>query len=391
MTKITSVHFGDVHTGASNDPTQLKAEMDFVMQTIYKIGKNLNLITLTGDFFHKRLQLDSQPALVGFKFIYDLVEYCKKHSIKFRLIQGTITHDYSQLDIFESLQDDNIFKIIKTVQEEQLFDDVRVLYVPEEYPDNISEHYSKFIDLENPENSKNKYDLIFGHGTFKFQAHSSQIYESEKSVEKAPIFDQSKFINYFKGFCIFGHIHTQCNYKNKVFYHGSLSRNNHGEEKPKGFLVSSYDTADNSYKVVFVENKLAEKFKTLKWSEQFDNIDLSSVSTVIKLIDDTFTNFSNIRLVVDVDLSKELIDFIRRYYASNKNFSLLMKFVEISKKLLEKDNDEHVTELTEGDLIPDVDLVSGDPFAVISEFILQTHSQKISAEEVRNLVETGKK
>ena len=59
---------------------------------------------------------------------------------------GTRSHDKDQLEIFEIekkyLEDDIDMKIFRTVSSEKIFDDLEVLYVPEEYVSDKDEYYT---------------------------------------------------------------------------------------------------------------------------------------------------------------------------------------------------------------------------------------------------------
>lgn len=389
MTKKLGIHFGDIHFGAQ-DPQKTIDELNAtVINMVDKLKNKVAYITINGDLFHKKLELDSKAALRAFKFIYELKEKCIKYNIKLRLIQGTATHDFGMLHIFDSLVDNNIFRIIYKVEIEQLFDNLKVLYIPEEYPSNINEYYKDYL-VENSD-----IDLIFGHGTFKFQAHTSQIYESERVVGNAPIFDEVEFIekHYFKGFCIFGHIHTHCNYKKKIYYAGSLSRTSHGEEKEKGILVSIYDTENQNYDIKFVANELASKYKSISYEADINIYEFNQIEEIIKKINKNFADYEYIRLVVNSEINKDITDTIRKYYADNRNFIFLLKFkVETDiNNLLINDNSE-TTEQESNTLIEGLNIeLSNSHYDNISTFIKEVYDYDINPQKVETMVNENDK
>ena len=98
------------------------------------------------------------------------------------MIQGTKSHDLNQLQIFKHYEDDEDldFRIIETVQDEEILG-LKVLYVPEEYPENSDEYYSAY--------KQNKYNIMFAHTTFDFVAQPGQIEISKKDTHTAPGYD----------------------------------------------------------------------------------------------------------------------------------------------------------------------------------------------------------
>ena len=83
-----------------------------------------------------------------------------------------------------------------------------------------------------------------------------------------PIFAQDEFIDMAR-LTIFGHDHRHQNYREQIYYNGSFSRLCHGEEYPKGFLMSYID--EDETETIFVENEHALEFKTISIETLFTN------------------------------------------------------------------------------------------------------------------------
>ena len=246
----------DIHFGAM-DPDRLYNELvEMFLKPISE--SDLDLVMLCGDYWDKKLILTDRSAILGINFLTELIKVCKNKNIKIRLLKGTFTHDLNQLESFRSFIDYDTFNIINTVTEEEIKGN-KILYVPEEYPENKEEFYKDYFNDE----KKNYYDMIFGHGTIEFQAWQSQLIESEKPIKSAPVFNEEYLMQFSKGPIVYGHIHVATSYKNKIYYCGSFSRFAHNEEKEKGFLTIEYD--NGKYSVDFQENTLAQKFIKLNF------------------------------------------------------------------------------------------------------------------------------
>jgi hypothetical protein len=191
--------------------------------------------------------------------MYELISCCEEIGTKLRVLKGTITHDHNQLDNFKHLEADATnFRIINNAEYEELMDDLHVLYIPEEYPEDQKEYYSQFFDtLEG-----GKYDFIFGHGTYEFEAFKCQVFESERPIKSAPVFSEKEFINYCN-YSFFNHIHRRSSYKERIFYNGSFSRTAFGEEDPKGFHYIEYDPDKCKAVIKFIVNTDAPTYTTV--------------------------------------------------------------------------------------------------------------------------------
>jgi hypothetical protein len=273
------------------------------------------MVVIAGDLTDHKLSFNSQDSKSCINFIERLVKLSQTKNFSIRVIKGTRNHDLDQLNNFLYLQErsDIDFKIINKVTIETLKEN-KILYLPEEYIEDIDEYYKDYFNQE--------YDLCFFHGTFAHVEYVSKIIESEKSMLNAPIFSYSTMAEKVRGPIIGGHIHIMQSYKKKVYYTGSFSRWKMSEEKDKGYLIFTYDNTSNDYSVNTVKNTLASKFVTVNLEDLIDIEDLSekldeSVKAIRSWKDSS--NIEHLRIITENSDEEYLTNFnlIRNYFLEN--------------------------------------------------------------------------
>lgn len=256
--KYNGVVISDIHFGAI-DSQQLKDELSKIFLNYLYDMKKIDFIVITGDYFDHKLYLNDITSNYAFSFMNNIVKIAKQHKCPIRIIYGTESHEVNQYKIFSTFENDNDldFKVVYTVQEEELCKDLWVLYLPEEFMYSKKEYYKKFFE------NKEKYNYIFGHGIIQEVMTNSSIDKKKDNVrKKVPIFTTSELLNICKGQIYFGHYHINTNISDKVFYVGSFTRWQYGEEKPKGFYHTIYDVNKDIYNQTFIENNLSKKYIT---------------------------------------------------------------------------------------------------------------------------------
>jgi hypothetical protein len=333
---IHGIQTGDLHWG-HNCPEALYAELKKGLYKTIKDDKRIDYVVIDGDYFHKKLSSNDRPYQLAIKFFYELLTLCQKRNIKLRALRGTITHDFAQLDVFKAFESTHpCFRLINTVEVEELLPDVFVLFIPEEYPENQEEYYSEYFDLD----EDSAYDLIIGHGTFKFQAWQNQVIESERPHRSAPVFDEKLMSDIAIGPIVFGHIHTPCDYRKKVFYHGSYTRDGMGEEEAKGFLFIEYDVEDGSFDVTFIENTEAPIYKTVNFDVIHDECggdDVASIQEVFELKKTCHKLRIRYEKKTDDEQSVARAELLREHFASVSDIEVLEK--KTSNIVAESDED----------------------------------------------------
>jgi len=261
------VDAGDFHFGAKDDEHLAKEYDDHFNSFIEENKDEIDLVVISGDLFHKELKMSSESMRLLLGCFTKTLKICERNNIQVRLLQGTMSHDRGQVETLGiALNHYENFKVITTCCVEEFHKDLKILYIPEEYPKDMKEFYKEAIF----EAEDDAYDFVFFHGTMDFQSFASQVYESELPMESAPVFKADDLIRICKGAVSGGHIHTACDYKQKVFYHGSFSRTCQGEPKSKGFMFYVYDSEKKSFDHEFVENTDAPIFKSVSIDELFE-------------------------------------------------------------------------------------------------------------------------
>jgi hypothetical protein len=333
--KFSSVNIADLHVDAV-DPKKFFKELESTFINYIKLHKNeIDLINILGDYFNSKISLTSQSAILALKFINSLCTFCHANDIELRIIKGTKTHDFNQLDNYKYLEKKyKNFKIYNQVTEEEI-KGIRILYVPEEYMNDQNLFYKEYKEKE--------YDLMFGHGTFDVFAFQNQIQESERNIKGSPVFYYQEWHDVIKYNIIFGHIHVHNIYK-KLEYCGSYTRWIHGEEKPKGFIVNTINLKDETSVNQFIENPNADSYITVNLSSLLESNSSLSVEQLAKL--STFSNDnSNIKLKIDTDMSNEDIRILKETFSDNDNMKIEVK--SIAERIVAEEKDNEFSFLTD--------------------------------------------
>lgn len=346
--KYTGCILSDLHFGSTNsDNFYNELKLSFLDYIKYKV-KKVDFIVICGDYFDHLLYLNEEPANKACLFMDELVTYAKQNNIKIRIIYGTESHECNQYSIFfgKLMDSDLDFKVIKTVSEENLFPDMKVLYLPEEYIYNKSEYYKNYLQ------GSQKYNYIFGHGVIQELMPSAvHVEKSSKNSNRAkvPVFNSNELISSCSGEVYFGHYHVNTEIQNKVFYVGSFSRWIFGEEKKKGFYITEFSPTNYSYKHHFIENTLAPEYLSINYgydSKIFKNKDeLFSELKKIESLSDINPN-DHVRLVMNIpeeyDDPSSLVSTLNERFKDSKNVKIKLTNGFIKKN--QKVNEEYLKE-----------------------------------------------
>jgi signal peptidase I len=279
---LNIIALADLHFGPTNNPSEIYHALQAVVYPYIQKAQP-DIIVICGDDTDERLDLSQIATRFYLQFVHDITHFKKSNGspIAVRWISGTESHTKNQLQSLYYLASDvtlNV-KIFETVMEE-CFDDYTLLYVPEEAVSDKTAYYQDTVY------GKKKYDYAFGHGMFDFVSYSKD-YNAERSLRGAPIFSAEAFEKIVRYFVVFGHIHIRQNYKNFIFYPGSLTRFQQGENEPKGFL----HIYNNS--IIFVENPYAKQYITLTVPKKHRE---DSIETLINW----FTNMTMDKSIADL-------------------------------------------------------------------------------------------
>jgi hypothetical protein len=243
------VALGDLHWGAV-PPGELQEELDSVLFPWLEANEFDALVQL-GDWFHRRLDLDGADAKAAMWTVVRLCQLCQSRGVPFRIVKGTISHDYTQLANYRPLETEYpVFRVVTTAMHEELLPGFDVLWMPEEYPTNYDDFYRPFLFGE--DGSVFVYDAIFGHGELDVAVKWSEASEGERHYGGTPCHSAESLLGHASGPVWFGHVHVMVRYKKRLGYPGSFTRWCHGEEQPKGFDVLDVGPARGTSRTVRV-------------------------------------------------------------------------------------------------------------------------------------------
>lgn len=334
---IVSAHISDIHFGAFDSDELLK---ELRSQFINKLKHlpQLDVIYIQGDLYHYELSLNSKHARNSFTFIDELLQVAFDKKAKVRIVVGTRSHDFNQLNNIISMRKDVDIRVISRVQDEELFEDYRVLYLPEEYIKDPDDYYEEYFNVDD-----NYYNAIIGHGFFEENCFSN--HNSETVMKAAPIFNSKEIIRICSGPITFGHDHSATHIKKKIFYTGSFSRWCQGEEEPKGFFISINNVYNENFKIIPVQNIMARKFISRTITKLLKKYE---VETLINIVNDyiEINNIFNFRLIAFEVTDSEImtkLSILQSHLRDNKNINLVIKKnsicideEDVSDEILEK-------------------------------------------------------
>jgi len=349
--KYNGIIISDIHFGAT-DILQLKKELTEVFIYYLLNMKKIDFMIIDGDYFDHKIYLNDQVSNFAISFMDKLVSIAKKHKCPIRIVYGTESHEVNQYNIFDMYENstDIDFKLIYTVQEEELLKDMKVLYIPEEYLFSKSEHYAKFL------NKEAEYNYIFGHGVISglmITSNTKEISKKKSTRKKVHSFTTNELSKICKGQVYFGHYHINTNVENKIFYVGSFSRWQHGETEPKGFYHVTYDISKNKYTQKFIENYMAKKYITYTYG--YDSDAITSEEKLIKELSrkDKYVEASdvdNVRYIFNIPENHPnpefIINILNERYKFNDSIKVQITngYVEKKKKINKKQLDDMMTE-----------------------------------------------
>lgn len=347
--KLNGVIISDIHFGVIDDIRLIHELNDVFINELNKMEK-LDYIIFNGDYYDTKLFLNSRTSDIAFNFMVKIIDIAKIKRSKIRIIYGTESHDSNQYNIFNIYENnpDIDFRVIYTVEEEELFPNFYVLYLPEEYMKNKKDFYKDYFS------NKNKYNYIFGHGIIK-EAMSNivrNIETKDSSRPKVPIFNTSELDYICKGLCFFGHYHINTNINDKFFYVGSFTRWCFGEEEPKGFYITTYNDKNDKYKFKFIQNYMAKIYRQFEYgynsdifiSEKYLIKEMNRIDELLK-----YGIFDYVKLIINIPEEYPNTEFIINYLKERYNFNRFVKIIinngiNNKKERLSKEHTKQVIE-----------------------------------------------
>lgn len=265
---INWLTISDIHFGHDKNTTEEITQT--ITPIIYRIiqQNKLDIIFLAGDVYHKLLSNGSSDAQQVYIWMTDLMLKCYEYGIKLRILEGTPSHDNGQCSVFiNTAKKINAFyeqkkitplldfKYINDIEVEFFYDlDLSVLYVPDVIRNSAEDVYTD-VKKVLKENNTDKVDIGIMHVEFEGQIPDSH----HRHVHKLD--DYTNIVRYYINV---GHIHKHRVLNDIILVQGSPDRTEHGQEEKKGMLVCSINKEYNTKSFIFVENKEAKTFMTIK-------------------------------------------------------------------------------------------------------------------------------
>lgn len=317
------VNISDIHIGKKDD-MRLKEELEIFFDYL-KDTENIDMITISGDLFDRVLTANEYGTTLALEFIQRLIDLYIPE-IDIRIIKGTRSHDFNQLDILKVFKEKagSHFKIIEK-NEVEVFNGYKILYLPEEYPTDYDDFYKEnLLGVDD-----RVYDFIIGHGMIDFIAFTGYEDDSENRVHGTPTHKADDLIRVTKGPIIFGHIHEKQEYKDKIYYTGSYSRYSFDTPSEKGFMVFDIDDDDPSkFKMTFIENTKAPTYAVL----DIDKLNLEGVDDHVKYIKELSDKYDFVKIKTG---NKANLDIARAL--TEKDSSIKVQSVNKEKETIKVD------------------------------------------------------
>ena len=193
----------DIHWGAMNSE-DMYDHLQLVLEFIREMKEEIDFLVICGDYFDYRLQLNSKTTVAAIQWLDELIATCTEAGVKkIRIVKGTEGHDYDQLEAFRPTYEDSngFFRIIKYTEREQLFDDLSVVFCPDETL-NMDEYEEKYWNVFVP-----AADIGFFHGNWDNVLPSIEFNRIQEHHLPTMIYQYEKFSRLIKGPMISGHWH----------------------------------------------------------------------------------------------------------------------------------------------------------------------------------------
>ena len=386
MPKYRGLVISDIHVGAMNLE---KLHNEYLELFIKKISsmKKLDFLIIAGDFFDHKFYLNDKEATVAYIMLKELVLACKEKNTKIRIVYGTESHECNQYDILSLLKLYDNIEVIKYAKEEELFDNFYILYLPEEHLLDKDSYYSKYFC-----NDK-KYNYIFGHGIIREVMKEAVVHIENKNAEtkrkKVPIFNTAELSRICKGQVFFGHYHMNQEINDKIFSISSFSRWKFGEECRKGFYELICNTDKNEYTAEFIENTMADSYKTISFGYENKIFkDESEMQNSLNEMDALISRdvYNHVRFVFNIPNTIENPEATMNYLKERYKFKDKIKLEIVHGYIEEKRKQQKEQVKTDNEkysFIFDKNLELEDK---ISRFISIEYNKDISIENISNYI-----
>lgn len=324
--KYKIIASADYHWGVMDADKQM-SESKFIID--YLLNNEIDLFVICGDYFDHRLLMNSKAAVNSVNLIDTIkkISVAKQHPFKIVMFDGTASHDFDQLEMLRTFEDDN-FKIFRKNTVDETLPGLKCIYCPDENirtADYINEYHNNIF--------QENLDIMFFHGTF------DRIMVDRTLTDDIPnvIFEYafySRVVNLMVG----GHWHNGDEEGKDLYYTRSPYRWRYEEDLPKGIVSISYDTDSKTYELERIVNNDTDRYFTFYVDTYFYNT-IEEYSKLLKSIEEKLNDgIEHIRIKVTISDDKELngscIDTLINKFQGHKRVKVDVenKFVKKLKK-----------------------------------------------------------
>lgn len=359
---LIEIHLADLHFGAIDPKTQYNIYKEQILDEIEKLPK-IDIISINGDFWHRKYMSNSDPILYGTLFFAQLRSIAIKKNATVVMIYGTNEHEAGQLQLFYHYLEDPEFdlRIVETIKFEYI-KGAKILCIPELY--HFDERIYRQFLFESGE-----YDQCFMHGTFEGSVYKDNAGQSR-------LFRMTDFIN-CRGPIVSGHVHVGGCFQQHFYYGGSPLRWKFGEEQEKGFLVVLYNMDNREY-FPYLMPVLSFRYDTIN----IDELMVQDPKDIIQYIDNLKEkdHIDYLRLEFSDEVPSDNIEIIKKYYQTNGKIKLkLNRKKELSSDIIEEEKFQKY------DYIFDKNL---SPYEILARYINeQEHAVLIDADTIKSFME----
>ena len=315
---ISDIHIGNRVVSASELKKQLKNHFFKPLEDIPLDG-----IFLLGDLTHTAISLNSDYSEVFSWFVDRVYRMARKKDACVIVIKGTISHELDQLDTIRHYidNDDGVdFRIYDTVEEITLWDDYKVLVLPDV-------KVKQLKDIGQYLETYHAYDMILGHGMIEQMQYVQQ--ESENIPTKTYHYDVHQLMRASRGPVLFGHIHQYQHLNQKFYYVGPFTMLERGWQDAGFAIVGIYDKDRTKFKVEHYINPDSADFYDIRVTKKI--LDTIPIEEVIESIDEILKGTKKNDLITlrihrgsELEASDKVL-MLENRYRDDKRISIVKK------------------------------------------------------------------
>lgn len=283
----------------------------------------LDGIFILGDITHTSISLNSNYSELFYWFINKVYKVARKKGALVCIIKGTASHELDHLDNIKVLEDNDDgvdFRVYDTVEEITLWDDYKVLVLPDVKVKQLSD-IGKYLE------KRHHYDMILGHGAIEQMQYIQQ--ESENTPTKTYYYDVHQLMRASKGPVLFGHIHQYQHMNQKFYYVGPFTMLERGWQDAGFAIIGIYDKDRTKFKVEHYINPDSANFYDIRVTKKI--LDTIPIEDIMSAIDDIIADTKKNDLITlrihrgsDLDASDKVM-MLENRYRDNKQISIVKK------------------------------------------------------------------